>query len=139
MRPYAGFWRRLGAFVIDGWILGAFADLLLLVTTGGLTARDVRNSHSPVLWLSFPITMGYFTLFVGAARGQTLGMRALGVRVVSADGAGAIGYGRAFVRWITGYLSMIPLFLGFLWMLWDREKQCWHDKFASTYVVRRPS
>jgi len=27
------------------------------------------------------------------------------------------------------------IFLGFFWMLWDKEKQCWHDKLASDVVV----
>ena len=48
---------------------------------------------------------------------------------------GSIGYGRAFIRWIAGYLSAIVFFLGFFWMLWDKEKQCWHDKLASDVVV----
>ena len=30
---------------------------------------------------------------------------------------------------------MIPLFLGYFWMLWDREKQTWHDKMAGSVVV----
>ena len=85
--------------------------------------------------LSLLVIIGYFTLFVGGPRGQTPGMNALGIRVISFDGSGAIGYGRAFIRWIGGYLSAIPLFLGFFWMLWDKEKQCWHDKFASDVVV----
>ena len=26
--------------------------------------------------------------------------------------------------------------LGYLWMLWDPQRQTWHDKAAGTYVVR---
>jgi uncharacterized RDD family membrane protein YckC len=46
-----------------------------------------------------------------------------------------IGYGRAFIRWLGSILSVIPLFLGYFWMLWDREKQTWHDKMAGSVVV----
>ena len=35
-----------------------------------------------------------------------------------------------------GIVSAIPLFLGYFWMLWDKEKQCWHDKIASDVVVK---
>ncbi len=41
-------------------------------------------------------------------------------------------------------LALLPLIitavglLGFLWMAWDQRKQCWHDKFAGTYVVKKP-
>jgi uncharacterized RDD family membrane protein YckC len=30
------------------------------------------------------------------------------------------------------------LFVGFLWIIWDAEKQAWHDKIAGTVVVRLP-
>ncbi|HXW59024.1 MAG TPA: RDD family protein [Solirubrobacteraceae bacterium] len=63
-----------------------------------------------------------------------MGLTAI-VVVISFDGSGTIGYGRAFIRWIAGYLSYVVFFLGFLWMLWDKEKQCWHDKLASDVVV----
>jgi uncharacterized RDD family membrane protein YckC len=48
---------------------------------------------------------------------------------------GAIGYGRGFLRQIVKNISGVVLLLGYLWMLWDKEKQCWHDKIAGTVVV----
>jgi uncharacterized RDD family membrane protein YckC len=65
-----------------------------------------------------------------------VGKRVLGIRVLDFQGGtGSIGYGRAVVRNLVKYISAIPLLLGYLWMLWDREKQCWHDKAASSVVV----
>ncbi len=121
--PRAGFWRRFAGGFID-WIILLVIEVILRVALKG--AGSV---------LSLLATISYFTLFVGSARGQTPGMSALGIRVISFDGSGSIGYGRAFIRWIGGYVSAIPIFLGFFWMLWDKEKQCWHDKFASDVVV----
>jgi uncharacterized RDD family membrane protein YckC len=64
-------------------------------------------------------------------------MRALGIRVYDFTGqsTNGIGYGRGFIRWVGLYVSAVACFLGYLWMLWDKEKQCWQDKFASTVVV----
>ena len=62
-------------------------------------------------------------------------MRALGIRVYDFRQGGAIGYGRGFVRYIGLILCTIPCFLGFLWMLWDKEKQTWADKLAGSVVV----
>ena len=43
----------------------------------------------------------------------------------------------AFVREVVGkFLSGLVLCLGYLWMLWDAERQCWHDKLVGTRVVR---
>ncbi len=121
--PRAGFWQRFGASFIDGVILFVI-DLILRIALKGAGSA-----------LSLVVGLLYFTIFVGSKRGQTPGMSALGIRVISFDGSGSIGYGRAFIRWIGGLLSAIPIFLGFFWMLWDKEKQCWHDKFASDVVV----
>ncbi len=121
--PRAGFWRRFAAGLLDAIIL-AVVEIVLRIALKG--AGSI---------VSLLVTIAYFTLFVGSARGQTPGMSALGIRVIGFDGSGSIGYGRAFIRWIGGYVSAIVIFLGFFWMLWDKEKQCWHDKFASDVVV----
>ena len=47
----------------------------------------------------------------------------------------SLGYGRAFLRLIGRYISGFVCYLGYLWMLWDKEKQCWHDKMANDVVV----
>ena len=122
--PRAGFWRRFAGLFLDGVLLAVVEVILRVAFKGGVGSI-----------LSLLVTIAYFTLFVGGRRGQTPGMSALGIRVISFDGSGSIGYGRAFIRWIAGYLSAIVFFLGFFWMLWDKEKQCWHDKLASDVVV----
>lgn len=83
--------------------------------------------------LNFLVGIAYYTYFEGSS--GKLGKRALGVRVVDIAGGGPIGYGRAFIRYIGRIVSAIPLFLGYLWMIWDAEKQTWHDKFAQSVVV----
>jgi uncharacterized RDD family membrane protein YckC len=85
--------------------------------------------------LSFVIAAIYFTAMIGSDRGQTVGQMALGIRVIDFNTGGPIGYGRAFIRWLVSYISLVVIFLGYLWMLWDKEKQCWHDKAANDVVV----
>ena len=85
--------------------------------------------------LGILIGAAYFTAFIGAERGQTLGQMALGIRVVGLDTGGSIGYLRALIRWVVSLISAAVILLGYLWMLWDKEKQCWHDKAANAVVV----
>ena len=120
----ASFGRRLGAFVIDLILLGIVNGIIRLIA-----GQDVSFGVGIVLWLA------YFTYFEGSDTGQTLGKRALGIRVYDFAGGAAIGFGRGFVRAIMKYVSLIPCGLGYLWMLWDKEKQTWHDKLATTVVV----
>ena len=45
--------------------------------------------------------------------------------------------GRTFVFVIETALFYILIGgLGFLWMVWDKNKQTWHDKAAGSYVIR---
>ena len=81
------------------------------------------------------VGIGYFVYLEGGPTGQTLGKKALGIRVISLDSGGPIGYGRAFIRYIGRIVSALLVYIGYLWMLWDSERQCWHDKFAGDVVV----
>ena len=121
--PRAGFWRRFVASFVDGVILGVAYFVVAAITN--------ENAASVVNLL---LSLVYYTYFEGSS-GQTLGKQALGIRVVDLGGGGSIGYGRAFIRWIGRIVSAIPLALGYFWMLWDKEKQTWHDKFANSVVV----
>ena len=51
------------------------------------------------------------------------------------DTGGPLGWGTALLRNLCRIVSGIPCFLGYFWMLWDREKQTWHDKLSNTVVV----
>ena len=121
--PRAGFWQRFWAALIDGLLIGAVA--------GAVTLALKHESYLPGLLIG----LAYFTLCEGGPGGQTLGKRALGIRVVDQHTGEAIGYGRASVRYLGRAISAIVFYLGYLWMLWDPERQCWHDKFAADVVV----
>lgn len=122
--PRAGFGLRLVAVIIDGVIL-AIVQLIVLGISNESTAQAV----------GLVLSLAYFTYFEGSASGQTIGKKAVGIRVIDFGGGGSIGYGRALIRWVGRIVSSLIIFLGYLWMLWDKEKQTWHDKMANTVVV----
>jgi len=120
---YMGFWIRFAAAIIDGIIISFISFVLARFTYGPLSAFNIL-----LLWL-------YYWLFTGL-KGQTLGKMAVGIKVVNAAGS-VPGLGRAALREVPGKIvSSIVICLGFLWIVWDGRKQGWHDKIASTYVVR---
>jgi uncharacterized RDD family membrane protein YckC len=124
--PRAGFWRRFGAVIVDG--------LVLLVPSAIVTVLvDSTGAANAITTL---IGLVYYVALEGGPRGQTVGKMALGIRVYDfRGGGGPIGYGRALVRNLVKYVSGIVVLLGYLWMLWDKEKQTWHDHAAGSVVV----
>ena len=119
----AGFWRRFAAALIDALVVGIVEVILRLILGGAGVA------------LSIVFSFGYYTYFHGRT-GQTPGDAAFGIRVVDIDNGEVIGYGRAFGRCLVSIVSGLVVVLGYLWMLWDKRKQTWHDKAVSSLPVR---
>jgi len=148
---YAGFWPRFGAYLIDGIVAGiilkismwlAMLPMTYYLSQGFMSGNPQLGAIPPslpmalFLGVSLSVTLQalYYILMWGR-RGATLGKMAMKIKIVSTDGSD-ISYGAAFLRYIGTIISSIPFSLGFLWMLWDDNSQTWHDKIASTYVVR---
>ena len=119
----AGWWRRAGAWMLDGIIVGLITSILSAVLHG------VGGS------LGVLVSIAYFVFFEGGPRGAGAGKQAMHIRVVDARTNTPIGYPRALVRWLGQILSAVVFLLGYFWMLWDADKQCWHDKLAGDVVV----
>ena len=136
--PRAGFWRRFGGALIDGILLSVVNGLI-----GSAFGQSVfsfqdgtvgyQMTGMPFL-LTTLIDAAYLIYFEGSS-GQTIGKRVLGIRVIDFDSGSSLGYGRAALRWIGRLASALPCLLGYFWMLWDKQKQTWHDKIANSVVV----
>jgi uncharacterized RDD family membrane protein YckC len=148
---YGGFWQRFGARFLDGLIVLAFAFIPATVVgvivhqamypSDQLFVSDQQaaNAETAGIWAGWGVYMLVSVMYflIGWSTGGTWGLRAVGLRLVSTATGGAPGLGSALARLIVQYISAIPLYLGFLWMLWDDKKQTWHDKAAGTVVVAR--
>lgn len=135
--PRASFGRRLAAYAIDAVALSAAGGCLSLVTSvaaaasGGGGASQVLSTAATVLASALPLA--YFA-WSYSITGETLGKRLMHIRVVSLDGS-PLGLGKGIARALGYVPSGALLGLGFLWALWDKDKQAWHDKMAGTCVV----
>ncbi len=76
---------------------------------------------------------GYFVFF-WVVVGATPGKQILGLQVLRPNGA-HVGWVRGIVRFFGYWISAIVFFLGFFWVLIDKNRQGWHDKLADTTVV----
>lgn len=135
-----GFGRRLVAYLIDGvilWIIQLVVSLLgtAVLIAGATTSEGASTGQILLGCLSILFAAGYFVVF-WATTGQTPGKMALGVKVIGVDGT-PVSWGKAILRYIGYLISGLVLMLGFIWVAFDSKRQGWHDKIASTYVVRK--
>lgn len=126
----ATFGRRVLAYLIDCVLVGTGLSLLVGFCVGVLQLSQAWITPlTLLLWWTYMVVRT-------ARQGQTLGKRALKIKVTGPDGTPP-GWGRVLVRETVGrMLSGLIFGLGYLWMLWDPERRCWHDMIAGTRVVR---
>ena len=137
----AGFWRRLGAWLIDllvvgvtGFLLAFWAAIVIQMAGGDLDDRELSDRLDNGT-AAFGYLAAFGTLWAFNAFGWTPGKQALGLRIVR-EGGQRPGISAGLARTIGAPLSGLVLGLGYLWAAWDGRKQTWHDKIAGTFVVR---
>jgi uncharacterized RDD family membrane protein YckC/DNA-directed RNA polymerase subunit RPC12/RpoP len=138
---YGGFWIRFVAKLIDGLILSVvlvipivFLVLAAVRSGGGRQAETFIAAMQILFQLAYlAISLGYNTFFLGKY-GATPGKMAVGIKVVSPDGA-PITYARALGRSAGELLSGLICDIGYIIAAFDSEKRALHDHMAGTRVV----
>jgi uncharacterized RDD family membrane protein YckC len=128
---------RVLAVAIDVLVL-AVVDIVIVYFTMkicGLTTEDLGIlPKGPLIAFLLVQNGGYLVAFT--AGGQTLGKKAAGIRVVSAEPDGTVDLGHSVVRTLVWVALAIPAGLGFLTALSSRDGRGLHDRCAGTRVVR---
>jgi len=86
---------------------------------------------------SFLFWIVYCMVLEASSLQGTLGKAAMGIKVVDENGQRLSG-SHSFRRNLSKTLSMVVLALGFIWILFDKKRQGWHDKLNNTFVVHKP-
>ena len=134
---YAGFWLRLGAFLIDTLIVSVVVGIVLLAIFGRSYLQ--LSAEGKTLWadvLFQGVLPAIAAILFWRFRGATPGKMLLSAKIVDASTFGPPSTGKLIGRYFAYLVSIVPMFLGFLWIAFDKRKQGWHDKLAGTVVIR---
>lgn len=135
-QEYAGFWVRTGAAIIDSIIVLLIIVPILTFIYG--TEYWLGGSLYSGIWdvllnYVFPvIAVIAFWVYKSATPGKI----AMNLTIVDAKTGGKPSTGQFIGRYFAYYISILPFFLGILWVAIDKRKQGWHDKLAGTVVIK---
>ena len=130
-----GLGRRLAAIFYDAWLIaalwliGATLDFAIQSLLG--TADDPMRRPLQLFLVASPFLFyGWFWTHGG----QTLGMRAWRMKLLDEHGR-PVTWRQSVVRVAAAFVSALALGLGYLWMLGDKERLTWHDRWSRTRLV----
>lgn len=150
--PYAGFWIRLGAWVIDTIILAVVSFIILFILIAGALIGSLSTIYNPALfytatfqgtaaiglilwWISMlAINWLYYAYQESSVKQATLGKQVFGLIVTSVDGE-RISFARASARWVGRIISGLIFCIGYIMIAFTEKKQGLHDMIADTLVV----
>jgi uncharacterized RDD family membrane protein YckC len=159
---YATFGARLGGYLIDGLLSALFAIPGIVILMTGPTELSTCNvdangdfsfdgdyksicegptggTIAAAVLVGAVLVLG-FALYQAkrqGERGTTIGKQAVGIKVIDANTGANIGFGRSVGRQLfAGFISGNVCLLGFLWAIWDKRSQTWHDKVVNSVVIK---
>ncbi|RMF76518.1 MAG: RDD family protein [Chloroflexi bacterium] len=119
----AGIGERFVASFIDGIILLIVVSIPNALIFGGSLIIGIAGSAF------------YYWYFWTQQNGQSPGKSAMNIRIIKTTGQ-PLTTADALFRFAGYYVSGLVFFLGYIWAFFDSESQAWHDKIASTYVIK---
>ncbi|MCZ6711971.1 MAG: RDD family protein [Gammaproteobacteria bacterium] len=133
----AGLLRRLGAMLYDTLLVLA----MWLATLFPIVAVNNSPVNGAAVQSVLFVELFAFFAYFWVARGQTLGMLAWRVHLVSVAGTGSkskITLKQAQLRFVGALASFLTLGVGYLWILVDAKGRAWPDLLSKTRVLYVP-
>lgn len=126
---------RFISYIFDRFVV-VVIGMIFAFTFGVVFGADMYYDDLEIMGrlIAILVAIGYYTYYFG--EGQTPGMKVMKIKLCRTDGTYPVGCGTGFARWLVMNISGIVLFLGYFWILIDKNNQAWHDKIADTYVVQ---
>ncbi len=142
---YATVRRRFFASIIDSFFLTFLnyiliypifgLDLLAILTQNPSTYQQALITNSVrIQFASLLVIFLYQYIFLVHSAGSTIGMKILRIKMLRENDQ-PIGLAVLVIRSVVSIFSALLFYLGFLWAIFDKKKQTWHDKAAQTVVV----
>jgi len=145
-RKNAGFLNRFLAYMIDYFILNFIGTIIGVIFAFPLALFLFSKGHTEeyvttiVYAVIFPIAslvgILYYAILESSKWQGTVGKIVLKITVVDENG-NRVGFWRAFLRAFCMLFSTLILGIGWLMILWTKDKRSLHDMMSGCYVVKK--
>lgn len=128
---------RFLAFLVDIVILVVVSIVVTSLFGNGTVTTGVSYGINNPLQTGLTIFNLLYYVIPTVMYGATPGKKFMKIKVVDAKTGTTPSIIGVILREVVGkFISAIVLFLGFIWIFFDKNKQGWHDKIANTLVVK---
>lgn len=111
------------------WIIG-----FIIVAVIGAISNTLGALVGLLVYIALSLAWLYYGFLVGS-RGYSPGMAIQGLKCVSAETGQVIGGGMGVVRTILHIIDSLICYIGWLFPLWDDQRQTIADKIVKTHVL----
>lgn len=115
----------------------AIATTIMVNAFGVVDNGDYKPMQSPWFGFGWVLCICIFYWFFWQRGGQTVGMRAWRLKLVSTD-ASPLTTKQLVIRILVAPISLGAVGLGYFWCLFNKKKLAWHDLASSTQVIQLP-
>lgn len=137
---YAGFWRRLLAFLLDTLMLSLITTGLAMVIFGldkvmqfqTFSVNTAIDWNIVILDQALPAV---WTIAFWLSWKATPGKLLFDCQILDADTFQKARFSQLILRYLCYIISALPLGLGFVWIAFNKRNQGWHDKLSNTVVI----
>jgi uncharacterized RDD family membrane protein YckC len=126
----ATWWQRVGAALLD--LLSIVVPAALLAQIGVEIGSYWGNVLGIPTWL---VIWLYNRCYLGGTTGQSWGKRASHLKLVRVTDKQPVGARSAFVRDLAHALDILTIGVGYLFPLWNGQRQTLADKVMKTVVI----
>jgi uncharacterized RDD family membrane protein YckC len=143
---YAGFWVRFFAGLLDvAFLIPLFVVLIYFFGVSeyqmikidedfhSYSYLGVATKNRAVDFVSYGISIAYLAYFLATKKQATLGKRLMGIYVGNRDGS-KLSPLKSLARALASILTAFTLGLGFLPVIFTKEKTALHDLICNTRV-----
>jgi uncharacterized RDD family membrane protein YckC len=133
-----GFWLRAAAIAVDWLWLFVLAGVVSILLTGvalPVSARGISPLHGGIVWTLHNVMPAAILVLSWWWCGTSPGKFLVELRIVDHRTGGPPSFWRLVLRYVGYFLSILPLGLGFLVAVFNRDRRTLHDFLAGTRVV----